>query len=206
MNSLASTSSSTPWLKRLALPLVLVAAVVLLAYEVTGFFRLGRDARCLRNSLTHQNAPAPLACKKQFELSVGPISFLLLRSGLSLAPLDPNVRTALESVRGAEVGIYKLNAAADPAAFHAALATADQAMSVRGWDRVVGVGQGRELVVIYAPQRPARGARVDVCLAVVTRDQLVVVSGRTDLEPLMALALNQARKEPALRSWTAARL
>jgi hypothetical protein len=204
MNAPETHPNSSRWLKRLALPLVLLSALALLVVGVTGYFRLGRDARCLRNSLTRATISAPLVWNKKIELSVGPLSCLALRAGLSFAPLDPEARTALRAVRGAEVGIYELDGASgriDPGAL---LSSADEATSSRGWDRVVGVGQKHELVAVYVPKRPARGAKLQVCVAVLNRDQLVVAAGRSDLDPLMELVTSRTEWKQS-RQWVAAR-
>jgi hypothetical protein len=205
MNTPAPTPRSSHWFQRLALPLVLVSALALLVVGVTGFFRLSRDARCLRNSLTGLTESAQVAWNKKIELSFGPLSFQVLRAGLSFAPLPPEARTALRAVRGAEVGIYKLGAGSDRVDSGALLLAADSAMGSRGWDRIVGVTKEHEFVAVYVPRKPAGGAKLQACVAVLNRDQLVVAAGRSDLEPLMELAMSRTEwKQP--HKWVAARL
>lgn len=205
MNTPEPAARSSHWLQRLALPLILVSALALLVVGVTGFFRLSRDARCLRNSLTKLTESSPAVWNKRIELSVGPLSFQLLRAGLSFAPLPPEARIALRAVRGAEVGIYKAGAGSGAMDSGALLSAADNAMGSRGWDRIVGVAKEHEFVAVYVPRKPAPGAKLQACVAVLNRDQLVVAAGRSDLEPLMELAMSRTEwKQP--HKWVPARL
>jgi hypothetical protein len=205
MNVSVSSSSFRRWLARLALPLVLLSSLALVIVGVTSYFRLDRDARCLRNSLTKAIGTAPGAWNKKIELNVGPLTLVALRTGLSFVPLHPEARTALRAVQGAQVGIYKLGA--DAAGFSPAtlLHTANEAMAARGWDCVVGVANRDDVVAVYVPRQLARGGRLRACVAVLNRDQLVVAAGRTDLDPLIELAMNHPEWKKS-RHWMAAQL
>src|SRR5207248_2706887 len=122
-------------IKRLFLPLTLFVAFALLIYGVTGYFRLSRDARCLRNSLIGAQNSQPVGWNKTIELNVGPMSFQLLRAGLSFAPLNSEARTALRAVRGGEVGVYQLARSSGDLDHASLLAAADNGMAARGWER-----------------------------------------------------------------------
>jgi hypothetical protein len=172
----------------LALPLAFFVMVGALAVGVTGYFRLSRDATCLRNSLTPGTAGRPVGLKKKVELHVGPFTCFALRAGLAFFPLDPNTQTALQAVRGAEVGVYHLEEDLNTADRSALLGEADRAMKPRGWDRIVGVVKPHELVAIYVPQGQSGSANLRTCLAVLNKRDLVVVSAQSYLEPLMELA------------------
>lgn len=205
MNVSISSPSLRRWLARLALPLVLLSALALVIVGVTSYFRLDRDARCLRNSLTQAIGTTPGACSKKIELNVGPLTFVALRTGLSFIPLHAEARTALRAVQGAQVGIYKLGA--DATGFRPAtlLQAANEAMAARGWDCVVGVANCDDVVAVFVPKQPGRGGRLRACVAVLNRDHLVVAAGRTDLEPLMELAMNHPEWKKS-RHWMAAQL
>jgi len=193
------------WLRRAALFLLPVCAVSLLVIGVTGFVRLGRDARALRNSLIQTSESFGVGWRKKFEVRVGPISLQVARTGLSLAPLPEEVRTALRSVRGGEVGIYQLVTGSIGHGPRRWLEAADDAMRSRGWYRVVGVAQDDQFVAVYAPVKAAGGTTLQVAVAVLSQEQLVVASGRSDLAPLMELA--KGRPEWKQRSrWIAAQL
>jgi hypothetical protein len=182
----------------------MVAVFCLLIMGVTSFFRLSRDARCLRTSLTSAADAQAVGCSSGLELSVGPITCCLARAGLSLAPLNAEARTALRAVRGAEVGVYQLARGSSELDRSSMVGAADKAMAGRGWDRLAGVVHEDDLVLVYVPRKSATGAKLDACVAVITGRQLIVVEGRTNLEPLLELASH--RPEWKHKSWTSARL
>ncbi|MGH7967363.1 MAG: hypothetical protein ACREIC_01410, partial [Limisphaerales bacterium] len=62
---------------------------------------------------------------------------------------------------------------------------ADKAMTRRGWVRVVGVIQENQLVAVYLPRNGISSSRMKACVAVLDGRDLVVVSARGNLEPLM---------------------
>jgi hypothetical protein len=160
-------------------------ACALLIYKATGFLRLSGDAQALRNSLT---GSADSGWAKRFEGSIGPITTGLIRAGSSFVELEPEIRAALEAVRRVEVGVYQLTQgeSIDPATM---LRGADEAMAQLGWDRLAGVLQGGQMVAVYVPAGEVSARNVRVCVAVLTRHELVVVSTRSNLEPLLQLAL-----------------
>ena len=65
---------------------------------------------------------------------------------------------------------------------------ADKCMRRRGWDRVVGVAQGRQFVAVYMPRNLLSVKRMACCVAVLNEQDLVVASARGNLEPLLVLA------------------
>ena len=68
-------------------------------------------------------------------------------------------------------------------------------MTKRGWQRVVGVVEERQLVAVYMPQRGVSERRMKCCVAVLNDRDLVVVSARGNLEPLLAIARQHMDKE-----------
>ena len=163
------------------------------AFLLTGYVRLGRDMKNLRNILTQSLATG---WHKEVELNLGACTLEAARVGLSFAPLDPEARQALRAVRGAEVGVYRLSQgrpATDPGAM---LTAADGAMKARGWDRLVGVVNPRECVVVYVPRQLRSPRDVTACVVVLEERQLVIVSARGNVEPLWQLALREAGARP----------
>ena len=75
------------------------------------------------------------------------------------------------------------------------LAASDAAMTARGWDRVVGVMDGPDLVTVYLPEKIASARRMKCCLMVFDGQEMVVVSARANLEPLLKYALAHQRAE-----------
>lgn len=186
----------------LAVPLGLFLMAGALVVGVTGYFRLSRDAQCLRNSLTQGGALQAAALKKKIELHVGPFTCYAIRAGLSFAPLEPDVREALRAVQGGEVGVYQVNQGFAPKENSSLLEAADRAMTGRGWDRLVGVARKHELVAIYVPQQQSASANLRTCVAVLNRDDLVIVSARSNLEPLLELASKMGEERRG--NWQAA--
>jgi hypothetical protein len=176
-------------------------SVALCIYSAAGFLRLGSDARSLRDSLA--SSPG-FGLTKRFEINVGPITTGLIRRGLLFVEVDEELGAALQAVRSVEVGIYQ--AAWDEPGLERAslLARADESMAGRGWERTVSVVNGRELVAIYMPEGKSASRNIRAVIAVLSGDDLVLVSGRSNLEPLMRLAMKKAAFEGAAFSSTGA--
>jgi hypothetical protein len=94
----------------------------------------------------------------------------------------------LDSIRGAEVGVYQLQGTAGWVDHCAILARADREMSARRWDRVVGVSREHELVAVYVPKLGLRSNRAGCCVLVLQDRDLVVVKANGNLDPLLELA------------------
>lgn len=182
---------------------VFILALGLLVVGVLSFFRLSREARTLRDSLqqvvaSSQNAARPWfspwsspSWDERIELSVGPLTFGAVRAGLSFVELDPEPRAALQSIRGAEAGIYELRSGVTRPDRGQMLRAADEAMARRGWERLLVVATEGELVTAYVPSDNQPTANLRVCLAVFQGRQLVVVSARGNIESLLELALSR---------------
>ena len=65
---------------------------------------------------------------KQVEFGVGWFPLALVRTGLRLAPLNPEARVALRAVRGAEVAVYEHRSGDSSSDHGALLLAADQAV------------------------------------------------------------------------------
>src|SRR5208282_2321347 len=92
----------------LAVPLLLL---VLLAAVVASCFRLGSDARALRNELIKSSG---VEWRQQIALNAGRFTLGAVRAGLSFARLDPGARAAVQSIRAAGVGVYQLPSGTPP--------------------------------------------------------------------------------------------
>jgi len=175
--------------------------LALLCFCLTGCFRVSSDAEALRNGVM-QTAGAQW--DKEIEIGVGTLTLDLVRVGLAFVDLEPEARAAVRTVRSADVGVYKLQHSANQLDHRALLTAADQAMTKRGWDRVVAVVNERELVAIYVPDSVRSARNVKVCLVTLNNREMVVVSARSNLEPLMEIACN--RPEWRQKGWTPIRL
>ena len=152
---------------------------------ITGYFRLSSEAAALRQSAM---SAVPGEWHKKIALHVGGLTTALLRAGSRFIKLDPEPRAALESVRGAEVGIYKLQDEPEVVNGSAFLVRADRAMSAQGWERVVGVSKERDLVAVYSPRRGVSCHDLRCCVVVFQGRDLIVASAHGNLEPLLEIA------------------
>lgn len=180
------------WILGLCLaPLVVFGAVAI------SVLSLDRDAAVLRNHVmagTHAN------WQTRIQLSVGGITFGLVRAGLSFAKdNDPDIEDALlalKAVNGASVGIYERGSSKDGLGSTAQLLTdTDKAMTRRGWSRLVGVVDKKEAVIVYVPVRCDTDGPIDICLAVINGRELVVVSATVDATGLAELVEKHAGAE-----------
>jgi hypothetical protein len=166
-------------------------AVGLITSCLTGCFKVSTDVGALRDSVMKA---AHVEREERFEIGVGALTLNLARAGLAFVDLEPEARTALHAVRSAEVGLYKLRTEGQRLNYGAMLSAADKTMAERGWDRVVGVMNGHELVAIYVPGKTRSTRNVKVCLVTVNGRELIVASARSNLEPVMELAWDRAHQ------------
>jgi hypothetical protein len=200
MNSSPTSSVVRPPAKHLWFRCILAALLLLpvvIAVEVVSCFHLSSDAKALRNSLIKSSG---VEWRQRIALNAGGLALSAVRAGLSFVHLDAGARAALQSVRGAEVGVYRLPSGAKPPDRAALLIAADAAMTARGWDRVVGVMDGSDLVGVYLPKKMTSARRIICCLMVFNGQEMVVVSARANLEPLLQYALAQPVISTKVRS------
>ncbi len=175
--------------KLLTAGVVTIAAMLLLSalavVGITGFFRLSSPAAALRTSVM---SAVPGPWDKTIALRVGWFTTGLVRLGSRFFEMPPEPRAALDALRGAEVGVYKLQHDPVTADFKNLFASADQAMKRRGWDRIVGVAEGREFVAVYFPHGKVSPRGLKCCVVVFQGRDLVVASARGNLEPLLKIA------------------
>lgn len=159
-----------------------------LVLGVASYFRLSSETRALRNGLIQASG---VKWQQKIAFNVGDLTLGVARAGLSLAHLDDQARAALQSVRGCEVGIYELAAAAETPDRAAMLKAADKAMSARGWERVVGVMDEHALITVYVPEKNPNPQRLDCRVMVFEGRQMVLVSAETKPQKLIECALRQ---------------
>jgi hypothetical protein len=182
----------------LLLPLIVLGGIAL---GVASYFQLSSDTSALRNGLMKASG---VEWRQQLGLNIGRGTFGAVRTGLSLVPLEPEVRAAVQAARGVEVGIYELASGSTSPDRAAMLAAADQVLSARGWERLVGVLDGDELVSVYVPGETISMHNVKCCVFVFDGRQMVVVSARVDVEPLRQCLRNKSDLRAKVRScgWT----
>ena len=194
-----SVQRSTPW-NRLILFLGGVAAVGLIFFAVLVFsFRMGGEARAVRHALF---AAAPEEWTPEFEFGVGRLPALLARSGIRLAQsqldLPPEALAGIAAFRSADVGIYHRSHPSNNRTRAQAMEGVDLVMRERDWEPVVSVQDGDDCVQVFVPKSLDSHRDTQACVFVMERNQLVIVSARIDLEPLLGIAEHHLAKH-ALR-------
>lgn len=184
----------------LAVLLVPLVALGVLAAGVVSYFHLSSDTRALRNGLMEASG---VEWRQQIGLNIGSVTLGVVRAGLSFAPLDSEARAAVQTVRGVEVGIYELAPGTKSQDCAAMLAVADQVMNTRGWERVVGVLDGEQLVSVYLPAKTVSTRRMKCCVMVFDGRQMVVACATANVEPLLECLRNQTDLRAKVRSLAA---
>jgi hypothetical protein len=164
---------------------VLLGVLVICGVGVTGYFRLSSPTKALRESVMRSVGGQ---WDKRFAARMGWFTCALVRSWSRLLPLPPELRAALEALRGAEVGIYRLHDAPVLVDRTCLIQAADKAVGRRGWERAVTVCQHGEFVAVYLPRQGVSARGMACCLVVLHERDLVVASARGNLAPLMGLA------------------
>jgi hypothetical protein len=179
----------------LLLPTLAVCAVAL---GVAGCFRLSADARSLRQGWEDA---AGEEWRPHINLNLGRATFAAVRGALAFAPLEPEARAAVASLREVEVGIYE--APTDEVAQDGAtlLELADRAWIAKGWERVVGVLHDDHCVGVYLPAAPLTTKRVNCCIVVFNGQRLFVVRATANLKPILKFLGKQPDVRGLLPSW-----
>lgn len=156
----------------------MLAAAVALAISLWP----GGEVRALRRAVAGQ---LDQAVEPRFTFGVGGLILGIARGVTSLAPVPPEARTALSALRGADVSLATLSTPPSPSERRALLEAAGGAMERRGWQRLVGVLDGRSTVGVYLPRNLKSPRDIRVAVLVVDGTDLVTVTARADLEPLL---------------------
>lgn len=168
------------------MPFVMLGAVAI------SVLSLNRDAAVLRN---HVMAGTHADWQTKIQLSVGRITLGLVRTGLGFVHKEEvkDALLALKAVQGASVGIYERKSGQSESWSREQLCTdTDRVMTQRGWTRLVGVVDKKEAVIVYVPVKYDADEPIDICLAVVSRRELVVVSASVDAAGLAELVEKHA--------------
>ncbi len=174
--------------KRHVLVLAIVSLPLLGAVGAARYFCLGSNTQALQSSL--MNA-VPGQWEKRFAVHVGSLTLGLVRAGARLVNLPPEPRAALNALRGAEVGVYRLPQKFLSVDQSAMLLAADRTMRARGWERIVGVVRSHELAGIYMPRKGTSTRKITCCLVVLKDRDLVLAAAQGNVEPLITMAAKQ---------------
>ena len=200
MNATPSTDTGSKPGKFWLVLVILFCVPLLCVWGVASYFRLSSDTKALRRTLL---SSVEGQWNTTIALNIGWLTTTLLYGGSQFLELPPEARAALSAIRGVEVGVYQIQNQPRPADYSAALAAADETMTLRGWERIVGVLEGEQCVAVYVPTSKVSAERMRCCVVVMSEGNLVLVSGRGNLKPLLDLASKRlADKIPALISGT----
>lgn len=170
------------------LPLVLVA----------GCFRTAKETRTVRDSLRH-SMTSNGDWQTHIELHGGPMTLGFARIAAScIDEIPPEVRTMLQSLRGADVGIYEFRGAGGKVDRGAYIEAATRAMDNQAWERAVTVVDREETVMVFIARDFADGEMLHACVAVLHGRSLVLVSAQIDPEPLMTFVRLHTRRSGLL--------
>jgi len=167
---------------------------LLLAIVAVSFLTLPHDATVLRQ---HVMAATDSAWRTKIQVDVGGLSLAAIRTGLLLVH-DKNMaeaKLALAAVKHASVGVYTRGETKLEYSRERLFAETDQAMQQRGWSRLVGVADGKDNVLVYVSQDIVPNEPIDLCVAVVNGQELVVVSTTIDAAKLAALVAQHAGED-----------
>lgn len=167
--------------------LLLITPVVLVGLGVASLFRLGRDAAFLRHEVM---ATSDSDWATRVQVSAGWCTLTTARTIMRFVEHEhqDEVRLALSAVRRASVGVYQRAGRAGGLSAGRVIDGLDRKMRDRGWSRLAGVFERNATVLVYVSDDVDTGQLVDLCVAVVDGDDLVVVSGKVDADRLIELA------------------
>ena len=177
-----NTESTSPTQRRHPWRWLFLGSLAFLLLAAGGAYQLltlNSGAAALRRELM-QDAGDSIT-RVQLSLD-GPV-LSLLRFGLSFASLPTDARDALKAVRRVSVGVYETTGDAPRGTV---FQRSDAVMARRGYTRLVGVADGEDTVLIYAPADTDED-ELEVCVAACDNGQIVIASVRLNAEPLAAL-------------------
>jgi len=175
-----------------------LAPFVVLGCVIYSFISLEHDAAVLRR---HVMDATDAHWTTKVQVSVGPLTLGAVRQGLRFVHAEgvADARQALGAVRCASVGVYERTSGGANWSRDELFKETDRAMLKRGWVRMVGMTDHQETVLIYVPQDMGNDGPVDLCLAVVSDKELVVVSTTVDADRLAEFVEQQAGKDGKAR-------
>lgn len=150
----------------------------------------GREVQVIRNAVA---GARPGKAETKISFGVGRVALGLARLVTPFTGLDADANSVLQAVRQADVSIQELAGPLAPGGRQAVLEATDQAMTRKGWERIVGVVEGDEhmgdeVIGVYVPVNLKPDDDLRVALFVLEGRDLITVAGRCRLEPLLELA------------------
>ncbi len=165
---------------------VIAAMAVVAVVEAASLFRLSREAGEVRAALDRV-VTGNASTEVQFSVGPGALGLVRFVAGF-IDDIPPEALKAMEAVRSASVGVYRLSNRPDDAARGEMLQVTSARMQGRGWHRVVAVQDHGELVMVFAPAGANDPEDLELCVVVCSGDDLVVVSANGRAGPLREIA------------------
>lgn len=170
---------------------VVFAGLLLASLLATGCFRVSSSTQALRE-IALENLDG--FWEERIEFSAGRLTFAAAQWGSRFVELPPEARTILDSARGAEVSVWESERRGTMDG-PAILKEADRKMTAKGWTRLVGVIEEQNLVAIYVPADLGGGTTVKISVLVINEQQVVCAAARSNIKPLMELAMGKMREQ-----------
>ncbi len=170
---------------------ICLSPFVVLGVVAASFLTLDRDAAALRKEVM---AATNADWRTKVQLSVGHFTLAVVRTGLDFVH-DRGVaeaRLALAAVRHASVGVYERNAGVADWSREVLFTETDRTMARSGWARLAGVADHKDTVLVYVPRDIDDDGPINLCVAVVNGNELVVVSTSVEASRLVELAAMHA--------------
>lgn len=144
------------------------------------------DAARLRDAARGDDAWGTLV-----SANAGPVTFALARAVCVFTPADADVRDALGALRGVSVSVLRRSSSLE--ADRSGLAARCDAALGPGWTRAVTVLDGDENVLVYVGDA---ADSLEVCVAVVTPDELIVCNATVEPERLARIVARHTGRVP----------
>jgi hypothetical protein len=165
-------------------------------FVATGYFRLSGETALLRSSLVKTRE---VPWNRKIAIHFGPATMAIFRNVLLFVPMEEEARTAIETLRAVEAGVYKMPTPSMPRDAAISLARADKIMTSKKWERVVYVVKDNTLVAVYSPRKSVTAKAMKCCFVVLHEDILVVGSANIKLESILRLVqFDRNHRLPAL--------
>lgn len=171
-----------------AVILIVFLVPALIAFGVTGLFRLSSDTAALRDSVA-----ASIDCEKQLALNVGWGTAGMARAALSFCELPLEAQMALRAFKSADVALYRLRSMPDESDQKQLIARMDAEMKARRLERCVLVHSQGNTVAVYVPMGRVGPEKFQCNVLVLHENEAVIVGFRGNLQPVVDFVSDQVR-------------
>lgn len=130
----------------------------------------------------------------EVEVRVPTLLFTTARIASRFVDVEREVKSGLRVVRSAQVGVYELEREPGRKSVIEMMRAADQRMAELGWDRIVQVVDDQETVLVYGAPTGNHVDEMAACAVVLAEHELVIITARGRLEPIVDLACRELRK------------